>query len=415
MRTLYLDCNMGAAGDMLTAALLELVDDKDRFLESANNMGLDGVKISAASTQKCGIHGTSVKVMIHDHEEHELLESYEHKHNHEHEHTHSHEEHHHGEDHEHTHTHQHISLGDIEKTIASLKVSQEVREAATAVYWILAKAEAKVHGASPDSVHFHEVGMLDAVADIVNVCALIAELAPDKIIASPINTGSGTVHCAHGIMPVPAPATAAILQGMPVYQNDIKGELCTPTGAALLKYFVDEFGPMPIISVDKIGYGMGHKDFPAANCIRTFIGDTDNANETVVELSCNLDDMTPEDIGYATEHLLEVGALDVYLTNIIMKKSRPGVMLNCLCYLSEKDLLVKEIFKHTSTLGIRETQHQRYVLERTEIKRSTEYGDVRVKNSAGYNVNRMKPEYDDLKKIANRNNIPLSEIRKLLK
>ncbi|MCL2099312.1 MAG: nickel pincer cofactor biosynthesis protein LarC [Oscillospiraceae bacterium] len=393
MRTLYFECNMGAAGDMLMAALLELHDNPEDFLERLNNTGIPGVVVTSEPSVKHGVRGTHIKVKINNHEEHE----------HEHEHKH----------HEHTHSsgHNHSSYHETEHRIGHLKVSDSVKKNALAVYKLIAEAESRAHGVPVNQIHFHEVGELDAIADIVGVCMLTEELSPDLILASPVNTGSGFVRCAHGILPVPAPATAYIMQDAKIYSDNIKGELCTPTGAALLKHFAEDFCEMPVMSAAKIGYGMGAKDFERANCIRAYIGDTrsDTDNDDVIELACNLDDMTPEAVAFAQQLLLDEGALDVYITPIVMKKNRAGVMFTCMCRKKTKDKMLSLIFRHTSTLGIREYLCRRYILQKEHTEIETKYGKVRVKTSRGYGVKKAKPEYEDIAGIAKDNNISISE------
>ena len=325
-------------------------------------------------------------------------------------HHHIHDEHHHD-----NHEHSHAGMGEIEHLIHHLDLPQNVVRNTLAVYKLIADAESKAHQKPVDQVHFHEVGAMDAVADIVGVCLLIHELKPDHILASPIHVGSGHVKCAHGILPVPAPATATILQGVPIYGGQVKGELCTPTGAALLKIFVKEFGPMPMMTVNKIGYGMGKKDFPAANCVRAFFGETSDLKDDVVELVCNLDDMSAESIGFAMECLLENGALDVYLTPIVMKKSRPATQLACLCKPQDKDKMATLLFKHTSTIGIRFHGFQRYTLDRSEEISHSDLGDIRLKKSTGYGIERSKPEYDDLAKLAKENGLSIEEVKARIK
>jgi uncharacterized protein (TIGR00299 family) protein len=238
---------------------------------------------------------------------------------------------------------------------------------------------------------------------------LIEELAPDMIIASPVNTGSGQVRCAHGILPVPAPATAHILQNIPMY-SDIQGELCTPTGAALLKYFVKEFRPMPVICVDKIGYGMGKKDFERANCVRAFFGNIADTIEEITELVCNLDDMTPEALAFAQQLLFEEGALDVYTTPVCMKKGRMGLLFSCMCRSELKDKMISLIFKHTTTLGIRENISRRYTLQREQTQIQTEYGAVNIKTASGFGVQKSKPEYEDIAKIAKEKGMTIQDV-----
>ena len=289
MKTIYLDLQMGAAGDMLSAALFELLDEKqkEQFLKKINDAGIHGVSVSAQPSVKCGITGTHFTVLVEGEEEGEHEHHHDHEHEeHHHEHSHEHEEHHHHEhdhDHEHAH-HHHTSLHDIEHLVEHLKVSDFVKKNVLEVYNLIAQAESHAHGKPVTDIHFHEVGTMDAIADITSVCMLIEMLGAEKILASPVNVGSGQVHCAHGILPVPAPATAFILQGIPMYSNQIKGELCTPTGAALLKHFVYDFVQMPALTVSAIGYGMGKKDFEAANCVRTLLGEANEDYRTVVEL-----------------------------------------------------------------------------------------------------------------------------------
>lgn len=401
MRTLYLDCGMGAAGDMLTAALLELFPDKDAMLAELNAIGVPGVRFEAEPSEKCGITGTHMHVFI------GVSEEGMHHHHHDHEHSHDHS-------HAHDHSHHHSGMEEIDHWISHCHVSESVRQNIHSVYHRIAQAESHVHGVEVDQIHFHEVGSLDAVADVTAVCYLMEKLQIQKVIASPVHVGSGHVYCAHGILPVPAPATAEILKGIPVYGGQIQGELCTPTGAALLKQFVTEFGNMPPMVPEKIGYGMGKKDFSIANCVRAILGDTAQAPETVWELTCNLDDMTPEDIGFAMEQLLDSGALDVFTTPIGMKKNRPGVMLTVLCKENVKQALVTCLFLHTTTLGIRETACNRYTLDRNIETVQTKYGNVRIKTTSGYGITRQKAEYDDLARIAKEQNISLQTVRKSL-
>lgn len=399
MKTLYLDCGMGAAGDMLTAALLELTKEPKVSLERLNALEIPGVKTVAEKSVKCGITGTHISVLIHGEEE----ESHDHHHHgHEHHHHHEHEHHHHHGHEHHHHHHEHNSMGDIAHRISHLSVSDKVKADIKAVYELIANAESKVHDTPVENIHFHEVGSADALADIAAVCLLVEEIAPDRIVASPICTGFGQVHCAHGILPVPAPATAEILKGLPIYSGSIEGELCTPTGAALIKHFVNEFESMPVMTIEKIGYGMGKKDFTSANCIRAVIGETKESKDDVLELCCNIDDMTAEEIAYATNKLIETPAVDVYTVPIGMKKSRPGTMLCVLCHIEHKEEIVKQIFKYTKTIGIREYYCKRYVLDRQFETVETPLGEVRKKISTGYGVEREKYEYEDLARLSDK-------------
>ena len=230
------------------------------------------------------------------------------------------------------------------------------------------------------------------------------------MVASPVHVGSGQVRCAHGILPVPAPATAHILKQVPIYGGSIRGELCTPTGAALLKHFVENFGDMPVMAVSGIGYGMGKKDFERANCVRVLLGETTKQTDEILELNCNIDDMTGEAMGFALEQLMEHGALDAFTVPIGMKKSRPGVMLTVLCKEPNKEEMVRLIFRHTTTLGIREKRCQRHILDRRMESVDTPYGKVHRKVSTGYGVQRTKYEYNDIARIAREQNISLFEV-----
>lgn len=305
-------------------------------------------------------------------------------------------------------------MAGISHIIEHLELPEEVKTDIVAVYRLIAEAESHVHGKTVEEIHFHEVGTADAIADIAGVCLLMHMIAPKKVIASPIHVGSGNVRCAHGILPVPAPATAFILQGLPIYSGVIKGELCTPTGAALLKHFVTEFKEMPVMRTAAIGYGMGKKDFERANCVRVLLGETEETGSEVTELFCNLDDMTPEAIGFVEEILFIAGALEVYTIPIGMKKSRPGILLTCMCRCNDKEKMVSLLFKHTTTLGIRESISKRYTLTRTMKEHETPYGVVREKVSEGYGVVRGKLEYEDLAKIAREQGMSLEDVKKLI-
>ena len=251
-------------------------------------------------------------------------------------------------------------MHDIEHIVCNhLDLPEKVKADVMTVYRLIAEAESAAHGVPVTEIHFHEVGTMDAIADITAVCMLMNELSPDAVIASPVHVGSGHVHCMHGILPVPAPATAYILKDVPMYSGRIRGELCTPTGAALLKHFVTEFGAMPIMTVHAIGYGMGKKDFEMANCVRAMLGETQDSGDEIIELSCNMDDMTGEKTGFAVEKLFEAGALDVYTIPIGMKKNRPGILLRVMCRESDKEIMIRSLFKHTTTIGIREQKMQR--------------------------------------------------------
>ena len=401
MKTLYFDLGMGAAGDMLTAALLELLPEPDAFLKKLNSLQIHGVIFEKVSSEKCGIRGTHMTVKVNGQEE----ERIDH-HHHEHEHDHKHH-------YDYSHSHSHRSLHDIEHIVCDhMKLPEKVKADVMAVYKLIAEAESAVHGVPVTENHFHEVGTMDAIADITAVCMLMNELSPDVVIASPIHVGSGHVHCSHGILPVPAPATAYILKDVPIYGGSISGELCTPTGAAILKHFVTKFGDMPVMTVSAVGYGMGKKDFETVNCVRAMLGETQDSGDEIIELSCNMDDMTGEKTGFAMERLFEAGALDVYTLPIGMKKNRPGILLRVMCRESDKEAMIRAIFKHTTTIGIREQKMQRYILQREIEAIETPLGTIRKKSSYGYGVEHSKWEYEDLRKIAFETGLSIDEVEK---
>ena len=456
MKLLYLDCGMGAAGDMLGAALAELLPDdaRDAFTSELNAAGIPGVHVSLDPSVKCGITGTHLTVTVNGTEEKEGGHSHshdhshhDHQHDHSHEHSHSHDHHHdhshdHSHSHDHHHDHSHRSLHDIHHIIDDLKLPEAVRTDILAVYRLIAEAESKAHDKPVSEIHFHEVGTMDAIADIASVCLLLHKLAPDQIIASPIHVGSGQVKCAHGILPVPAPATAYILKDIPIYSGSIQGELCTPTGAALLKHFVTRFDQMPLMTPASTGYGMGTKDFPAANCVRAILGESfaENQPETICELSCNVDDMTGEDIAFAIETFLQNGALDAFTVPCTMKKGRPGVLVTVLCKDPDQKQMTKLILQHTTTLGVRSAIKKRWALSRTEsetmipddvlanvtapdmpaeskaqeLKTTGNDCTIRSKTSTGFGITRNKYEHDDLEKIARTYGLTLAQVRALL-
>lgn len=255
---------------------------------------------------------------------------------------------------------------------------------------------------------------MDAVADITAVCLLMNEIAPDEVLASPIRVGSGTVKCAHGILPVPAPATAHILRGVPIYSGSIQSELCTPTGAALVKHFTARFVDMPLMTPEKIGYGMGKKDFERANCVRAILGETRGESETILELQCNVDDMTGEELGFAMERVYEAGAVEVFTVPVGMKKNRPGILLTVLCHEEREPEVCQAVFRHTTTIGVREAALRRHVLDRRTETVETRFGAVRAKISAGCGTEKRKWEYDDLARVARENDRPLAEVKRLL-
>ena len=436
---------MGAAGDMLMSALYELLEDKEGFLKTMNGLGLPGVHVEAAPGVSGGIAGTHMKVTVHDqeelehdhdhhkheqdhhHHEHEHDHHHDHghdHHHHDHDHDHGHDHHHHDHDHdhdhphahkhehEHEHHHHHATPGHIAEIIDALALPEEVKANARAVYDAIARAEAKAHGCPVGDVHYHEVGALDAVADVTGVCYAIYLLQPDRVVVSPVHVGSGTVKCAHGIMPVPAPATANLLAGVPVYGGEVMGELCTPTGAALLTHFAQSFGPMPPMSGSAVGCGVGTKVFAGrANCVRAFLGeDAQSANGSITELVCNIDDMTPEALAFAAARLLELGALDVYTVPGTMKKGRPGHVLTVLCEEDQEAELARAVLEQTTTIGLRVRRCGKYFLTPGSRTVETPWGPVQVKTAQGFGDSKAAPEYESAAALARANGLPIQTV-----
>jgi len=383
MRTLYLECSAGASGDMILGALADLLEnpkDAKAIIESA---GIPDVEVSVERAEKNHIGGIRLRVFTAGQEEGV---------------------------HEHVH-HGHRKLSDVMDIIDSLHVSDSVKKAAKEIYTDIARAESKVHGEPVGEVHFHEVGMLDAIADVVGSCMLIERISPDYIVSSPLRTGFGYVHCAHGELPIPAPATAALLKGMESYSGGLEGEFTTPTGAAIVGYFAEEYGQRPRMSIEGIGVGVGHHDYTIPNILRAFIGESKEKLFEIYEINCNIDDMTPEDLGQMVDMLLEEGASDATITPIIMKKGRPGHRLTCLCREADKDRLSKLILANTSTIGLRIWKAERYEMSSHSEVCRTEYGDVRIKVSEGYGIRKWKPEHDDLVRLASENGVTVGKVR----
>ena len=447
MKTLYIECAMGCAGDMLTAALFELLSEEQKaaFLEKMNGLGLPGVRVAAEPAVTCGIAGTHMAVTVHgqeegdhddhhhdhdhhdhgdhhhDHHEHDHghghtvphLHVHDHIHDHEHDHVHDHDHHDHDHPHEHGHEHHHhhASPDHIRGLIDGMDLPEEVKTTARGVYDAIARAEAKAHGCPVGEVHYHEVGALDAVADVVGACYALWLLSPDRIVASPVHVGSGTVRCAHGLMPVPAPATANLLTGVPAYGGEVFGELCTPTGAALLVTFAQSFGPMPALAADRVGCGVGRKVFDRPNCVRAFLGESGGgANGAISELVCNIDDMTPEALAYACEQLLAEGALDVYTLPGTMKKGRSGHLLTVLCDPDQEEALARAVLTHTTTIGLRVRRCEKYFLTPGAATVSTPYGEITVKTAEGFGLTKVKPEHDSVAAAARAHGVPYQTV-----
>lgn len=381
---------------MIAGALLDLVPDRNASLARLNAMGIPGVLAEASDVSRCGIRGTGVTVSVggeiegHDHD-HLHAHEVAHMHGHGHEHLH---DHHHEHHHEH---HHHASMDEIRAIVDAMPVSDGVKSDVMEVYALIAAAESKAHGVEVSEVHFHEVGAKDAVFDIAAAAMLLEEISPDRILASVPEVGGGFAKCAHGVIPVPAPATVNLLEGIAFSSGAAECELLTPTGAALLRRFATSFGPMPVMAVEKVGIGCGARDIPGRpNILRAFLGeetrDEGSPNGRVTELKANIDDMTGEELAYACAKLRASGALDVSLVPAAMKKGRAGQILEVLCRPENADELAAAILRETSTFGVRRADLSRYELDRT-IEAGAD--GVRVKKGVGYGVEKSKREFDD--------------------
>lgn len=385
MKTLYIDCAMGAAGDMLLSALTELMPEPDAFVAELNALAIPGLSVTREERESHGVKGSHLSVRIDGAEEGEKRFFF---------------------------FRRHRRLRDVYALLDGLALPEKAKANARAVYAAIAAAEGKVHGHSSELVHFHEVGALDAIADVSGVCLAMERLGIEQVIASPVHVGAGTVRCAHGVLPVPAPATAALLEGIPTYGGEVQGELCTPTGAALLRHFADEFGPMPELEDPREGIGLGSKDFGRPNALRCTLGEGRAAlgpNGEAAELRCNLDDMTAEALAFACERLEEAGALDVSVQPLFMKKGRSGQLLTVLCKKEDADRLAALILRHTSAIGLRRVDCLRYTLEREVVTKDTPLGPIRVKRSRGYGVCKEKYEYEDVAAAARAHGLSYAE------
>ena len=323
------------------------------------------------------------------------------------------EEQSHSHDHGHTHSHQHRGLNDICQLIREAGYTSPVEKLAIAIFTRLGKAEAAIHGIPVDKVHFHEVGAVDAIIDIVGAAIGIHALGIERVYASPLPVGHGWVHCAHGEFPIPAPATAHLLQGVPITETTIEAELVTPTGAAIITTLCEHFGAMPAMQIAVVGYGAGTRELARPNVLRLFLGEKLDAAITpgeILSLECNIDDMTAEALGYLMERLFENGALDVYYQPVYMKKNRPGIEINILCDIANEAASLNVLFRESTTLGVRRSVVQRICLPREVKSINTGYGEMRVKISEWGGQQRVEPEYDDCRRIAIEHDIPLREV-----
>ncbi len=396
-KILYFNCQSGISGDMTVAALLDLGLDQNEFKRRLGSLNLEGYRVEIGRRDSSGIDACDFDV-IQTKEEH---------------------------------AHRHLS--DIEAIIRGSDLPERVQDTSMKIFTRLAAAEAKVHGSSIEEVHFHEVGAIDSIVDIVSASICLQMIDADEIVCSPIPVGTGFVKCAHGLLPVPAPATAELLKGAPVYQSDIEGEIVTPTGAAIIQTMGDRFGPMPPIELEATGYGAGKKQFERPNILRVFAGAEVAAEDAKAEiadagahpgsheaedlllLETNIDDMNPEIYSYLFPKLLDNGALDVYLTNVLMKKGRPGALLTVLCGPELAGKLGEILFAETTTLGIRRRAVSRFCLERRASMVETRFGKVQTKEMLrhGKLIRRMC-EYEECRRIASESGLPLREVYEMV-
>jgi pyridinium-3,5-bisthiocarboxylic acid mononucleotide nickel chelatase len=367
-RTLYLDCFAGASGDMLVGAMLDSGLDFELLRSALLKLGVEGYELSLGRVDRSGISAAKFDV-------HLAGEPHSHEHHHNHEHSHGHRRQSH-----------HRSLSEIKRIISSSNLSELVKQRAQAIFQRIGEAEAKIHNVQIETVHFHEVGAIDSIVDIVGACVAFDALKIERIISSPLHVGSGTFQCAHGTYPVPGPATAELLKGVPIYSKDVEGELVTPTGAAIISTLAEGYGPMPMMKIENIGYGAGTRDYPKfPNALRAIIGeleeDADRTSGAVTVIEANIDDLNAQVFGYLMEKALSAGALDIFYTPVQMKKNRPGVLLTLLCNPPDRERMCDLIFRETTTLGVRYRNEQREILTREFVTVETEYGPIRVKVS----------------------------------
>ena len=407
MKTLYFDCSSGISGNMTLGALLEILGDEDYLLNELDKLNIDGYKIEISKKVKNGITGTYVDVIL------------DHEHHHEHDHSHKHSNHEHGHEHEseheHHHHHEHRNLNDINKIIDESKLDDKVKDLAKRIFLRVAKAESKVHGKPIEEVHFHEVGAIDSIIDIVGTAILINKINPDRIISSIVNDGYGFIECAHGTMSVPVPATSEIFASSNVKfrQIDVDTELVTPTGAAIISELAEDFTTLPAMVTEKIGWGAGFKDLKIPNVLKVYLGNMEEKNDNFVVMETNIDDTSGEVLGYTEEVLFENGALDVFFTPIFMKKNRPAYRLTVACKKEDMYKLQNIIFRETTTIGIRYRFESRTELEREVIDIDTKYGKIKVKKVVNNGEIYIYPEYESLKKIAKEKNIPIKDLYNL--
>lgn len=418
MRIAYLECFSGVSGDMFLGALVDVGVSPQIFQDAVAALNL-GARLDISRVVRSGISATKVDVWANG-EKDLPRDEYWQKHAHDHDHDHKHAQHSTHDHHDHHDHHSHgpsRGLNEIRKIISAAAIAPSAQKTAIAIFEALGKAEAKIHNAPLETIHFHEVGAVDAMVDIVCAAVGAEALNVDKIICSPLNVGGGTVKCAHGTFPVPAPATVELLAGAPVYSSGVQAELVTPTGAAIVKTLAAEYISFPPIKIEKSGYGAGSRDFPGhPNVLRLTIGEpastqSADAPETITVLEANLDDLNPQIFGYVMDRLLEEGALDVFGVPVQMKKNRPGMLLTVLCSAEDRDRLAHVIFSETTTLGVRRREETRQALARRWESVPTPWGEIRIKiASRNGTISNFAPEYEDCRRIAAEHRIPLKQV-----
>lgn len=381
MKTLYFDCSSGISGNMTLGALTEIVGNEEYLVNELKKINVDGYHIEISKKVKNGITGTYVDVIL---------------------------------EHEHHHHHEHRNLDDINKIIDNSSLDEKVKELAKKIFIRVAKAESKVHNKPLEEVHFHEVGAIDSIVDIVGTAILINKINPDKIISSIVNDGYGFIECAHGIMSVPVPATSEIFADSNVRfrQIDVDTELVTPTGAAIIAELAEKFTTLPSMITEKIGWGTGLKDLKIPNVLKVYYGEIESPNEDIIVMETNIDDCTGEFLGYTQELLFKNKALDVFFTPIYMKKNRPAYRMTVVCKKEDINKLQKIIFRETTTIGIRYRYEYRKVLKREIVEIDTKYGKIKAKKVINDGEEYIYPEYETVKEIALKNNIPLKNLYK---
>jgi pyridinium-3,5-bisthiocarboxylic acid mononucleotide nickel chelatase len=403
MKTLYLDCFAGISGDMTIGALLDLGLDFDYLKTELAKLGVAGYELSLERVDRSGINAAkfdvhlSKQISVHHHHDHDS-----------HDHSHSHEV---------DHSHDHRSLSTIKHLIESASLSEPVKRNASAIFQRIGEAEARIHGVDIESVHFHEVGAIDSIVDIVGACIGFEALGIQQIISSPLHVGYGTFTCAHGTYPIPGPAATEILRGVPIYANNIEGELVTPTGAAIVATLAKDFVKLPMMRIDKVGYGAGtrvYEKFP--NVLRAVLGELeveDTTPDTITIIEANLDDLNPQIFGHLMEQALTAGALDIFYTPVQMKKNRPGVLLTVLCAREMREPLMDLIFRETTTLGVRYREERRVILRREFVTVETAFGPITIKvarNQMGQVMN-AAPEFADCQAAALKHRVSLREVQ----